>query len=290
MTATNFFRQGMQLAAIAALLCAAPSTVGAAYEAQLYAITNWNAGCSGGTRNAWDDMGDAWYDEITDNAFFWGGHGFSAYTRDRRRVNGNIADSWFTDTAIVGFGNDTAFLDEGDAAMVCTHGSESSGRWFGKLRIDEAGSGNCNAWQGHMELGDSDLEFLHLSSCNSLDDNQWSRKWLDSFKGLHLVTGFHGIMYISEWRAPHYRDFSEDAFESSIADAWIDNLYFPDTSGSDDQCPVAYGAGSSEVDLWQGMRNERYDNVYSDPEARWWGAIYIAGCDPLGEDACGDGV
>ena len=291
MARINSLRHRAQFTVIAALLCAAPSTVYAAFEAQLYAITTWDAGCSGGTRTSWDDMGDAWYDEITDNSWSGGsGHGYQAYTRDRRLIDGNIADSWFTDRSLINFGNDTAFLDEGDAAMVCTHGSEISGRWAGTMRINEKGGGNCKAWQNHMELGDVDLEFLHLSSCFSLDDNQWPFEWLDSFKGLHQVNGFHGVMWINIWRTAHYQSFARDAFETSIAAAWLDNLYEPGAAGADDQCPVAYGSGASEADLWYRMGNERYNRVFSDPKAYWWGAIYMGGCDPNGEDACGSGI
>ena len=263
-----------------------------ALEAQLYAITTWNAGCSGSTRNSWDDMGDEWYDAITDDdPTWWWGHGSEAYSRDRRQVNGNIADSWFTDTSLASFGNDRTYLDEGDAVMICTHGAESSGRWFGRMRINEAGSGNCNAWQGHMELGDLDLEFLHLSSCQSLDDNQWSSEWLDSFNGLHQVDGFHGLMWIGSSLEDDYEDFADDAFDCSIADAWLDNMYRPNISGSDDQCPVAYATGSTEGDLLNRLGNERYDNVYSDPTSpNWWGAMYIGGCDPANEDVCGDDI
>lgn len=277
--------------AVGAASLGAPDPASAAMEAQLYAITVWDADCNGGTRNAWDDMGDAWYNDITWEGFWFWGHGSDAYSRDRRVVNGNIADSWFTDTAKAAFGNDVTYLDEGDAVMLCTHGSESNGRYAGTMRIDEPGSGNCKTWQGHMDLGDSDLEFLHLSSCQSLDDNQWAGEWHDSFKGLHQVNGFHGFMWISSSFTGDYSGFSNDAFHEPIADAWLDNLYRPNVSGSDDQCPVSYAVGANSADCWNRIGSEEYDDVLSDPTTvRYWGCIYISGCDPANEDVIGDDI
>ena len=94
-----------------------------AQEAKMYAVTTWNAGCGGSTRTWWDNMADAWYDEITDTGFStfgwcWWGHCGDAYSRDGRRVNGNIVNSQFADVSVVSWGNDTAHMDEGDAVLV----------------------------------------------------------------------------------------------------------------------------------------------------------------------------
>lgn len=263
-------------------------------EAKLFAITRWDAGCGGSARSAWDDMGLAWYNEITRKGFYlwghwWFGHGPNAYLKDGKYINGNIADSWFTDSDLVWWGNDKTFADEADACMICLHGSENSGRWQGSVRIDEAGSGNCRTWQGDMAFGDSDLEFLHLSSCHSLDDNQWFFEWASSFDGLHQVDGFHGWMWIGSSLIDDYDDFAEDAFSISIADAWLDNMYHADISGSDDQCPVAYAVGANSNDMWNRIGTERYNRVHSDPTTvRYVGCFYIANCDPANEDVCGD--
>lgn len=276
------FRAGSLALLSTACVLSAPSNA-SALEAQVYAITKWDDDCSGSTRRAWDNYADNWYDDITNTASSPSGHGSRAYSRDRRKVNGNIADSWFVDAESYSWGNDDTYLDEGDAAIVCTHGGESDGRWYGKMRINESGSGDCYAKQGNMSFGDHDLEFLHLSSCNSMDDNQWSDDWHESFDGLHLVTGFHGLMYISSFYVNDYEHFSDDAFDVSIADSWVDNLYRRNANLFDDQCPVSYGVGSSESNLWTRMDHEQYDNVYSDPTVSWWGVVYIDGCDPQNE-------
>ena len=159
---------------IAMLLMVAAPISARALEAKMYAITTWDAGCNGGARAAWDDMADAWYDEITDSGFsFFGwclwGHCGDAYSRDGRRVNGNIVNSMFADVSRVTWGNDTSHLDEADAALIATHGADSASRWQGTMRVNEAGGGDCSVRNDEMEIGDSDLEFLHLSSCNSMD-------------------------------------------------------------------------------------------------------------------------
>ena len=161
------------------------------HEVKLFAITRWDAGCPDGQRDWWDDMGDAWYNELTSH---W------PYIQDGRFINGNMADSWFTDSDIVWWGNDHTYADEADVCMICLHGTDDPpswmngdiGRWNGLVRIDETGPGNCLSSQADMAFGDLDLEFLHLSSCHSLDDNQWFFEWASSFEGLHQVDGFHG--------------------------------------------------------------------------------------------------
>ncbi|MEJ2125845.1 MAG: DUF6345 domain-containing protein [Alphaproteobacteria bacterium] len=262
--------------------------VNAGYEAKSYAITTWNAGCAGGTRSYWDDMADAWYDEITDKGFSffgwcWWGHCNDAYSRDGQYVNGNIVNSKFADSSVVPWGNDTSHLDEGDAVMMALHGWEGGNNYGGRVRVNEAGGGDCDIRRSEMQLGDSDLEFLHLSSCQSMDDNQWST-WWQAFNGVHQVDGFHGLMWIGSGLVNDYQDFADDAFSSTIADAWLDNMYVPNISGNDDQCPVAYAVGANSADTWNRIGTERYDNVHSDPNTiGYWGVIFIGGCDPAAE-------
>ena len=267
-----------------------PQMAAARFEAKMYAVTVWNAGCAGSTRSTWDDMVDAWYDEITDAGFEsvgWcaRGHCDDAFSRDGLAVDGSIANSWFADSSVVSFGADTSRLDDGDAVMIGLHGADSSGVWSGSVRVDEAGSGDCAIRRDEMQLGDSDLEFLHLSSCNSMDANQWS-SWWQAFSRVHQVDGFHGFMWIGSGLISNYSDFADDAFGGSISDAWLDNHYVPNVSGSDDQCPVAYAVGANEADATNRLFNERYDNVFSDPSSiGWWHVTYILGCDPANETA-----
>jgi hypothetical protein len=278
-------RVGWALAVLAVVL---GGRLAEAQEAKVYAVTTWNAGCSGGTRDAWDDMADAWYDEVTDSGFslfgwcLWG-HCDEAYSRDGRLVNGGMVNSMFADGSEVAFGNDSAHVDEADAALVAWHGAESGNVYLGSMRVNELGSGDCTLRRDEMELGDWDLEFLHLSSCQSMDDNQWST-WWQAFGGAHQVDGFHGLMWIGSGLVGDYSDFADDAFDTTIADAWLDNMYRPDISGSDDQCPVAYAVGANSADTWSRIGSERYNHVLSDPtNIGYWGVVFIGGCDPAAE-------
>ena len=255
---------------------------GCVSKARLYGVTTWDGGCAATSLADWDDMGLAWYNEITNTSHT------GAYSKDGQFINGNIVDSMFTDAGVVAWGNDHNNIDLAHAAMMFMHGSENSDRWQGSVRVDEAGTGDCQTWQGDMRFGNTSLRFLHLSSCNSLDDNQWADRWWGSFSGLHQVDGFHGFMWIWSELNDNYRDFADDAFSTTIGNAWLDNLYYADISGTDDQCPVAYAVGSNSDDTWNRIGTERYNNVLSNPASvGYWGTIYIENCDPANENVIG---
>lgn len=254
-------------------------------------ISKWNSTCSGSERSSWDNMVDGWYDDITNDWPTPWGHSTRAWWRDGFYHNGNIVDSQFADDSIVGWGNDDADdtgIDEPDALMVGLHGSDgcTNGQWCGSVRVDEAGDGNCAAWQGHMLL-DYDLEFLCLSSCHSMDQAVWfgNNAWSSSFGRLRQIDGFHGLMWISSDFDDEYEDFSDDAFDVSIPEAFIDNLFMNNVDGpGSDQCPCARGVGNNSDDLWYRMGHEEYDWVNEDdPTPNSHGVIYVVGCNPSGE-------
>ncbi len=274
----------------------------AALEAKMYAVTTWNAGCSGSTRSSWDDMAEAWYGDITNTGtsiFGWciSGHCTDAFSKDGKLVNGNMVNSYFADATRVSFGNDPTHLDDGDAVLMAMHGAVVNNGWSGSLRVDESGSGDCKIQTPEMEIGDTDLEFLHLSSCYSLNDNTWGT-WEKSMAHAHQIDGFHGLMWIGSSLVNDYEDFSDDAFGGSISDSWLDNMYYSNSFGTnnvDDQCPVAFAVGSNGTDATNRLLNERYDYVYSDPPhstttgaGTIWATTYISGCDPQGEDTIGN--
>ena len=248
--------------------------------AKMYAITKWDAGCSGAERDSWDDMADAWYQEITDSSWYY--HAGSA-------VNGSIQNLWFSDSSLVSGANDSAHLDGTDAAIIAWHGADSggpSGVWRGSMHVPGGGAESCKSRRDEMKLGNHDLEFVALSSCHSMDDNMWST-WLKSFSGLHQADGFHGLMWISSGRADDYEDFADDGFDEDLADAWMDDLYDSNVTDGYAQCPVAYSVGGSISDALVRLIFERYDYVYSDPSSKYWAAMYIKGCTPEGETKIG---
>jgi hypothetical protein len=263
-------------------------------ETVVRVVTRWDSDCDGGNRSAWDDMADAWYDEITNDDSEPNGQGSRAWWKGGFYHNGEIIDGDFTDPDIVSWGNDdgTDRLDKADAYMVALHGGDASdGRWIGRVRVDEDGGGNCDAYQGSIELGDGDdLEFLHLSSCNSMDEDDWWDEWNDTFDRLHQVSGFHGIMWIHSSYTSDYEDFAEDGFDDTIMEGWMYNMYKSDVKndGDSDQCPVERAVGTTREECLDRMDTERYDDVLTDPEgndeSRWECVYFWDGCDPRGKD------
>ena len=272
-----------------------------AREAQLFGATQWPAPCSASTRNAWDNMGDAWYDEITNTGFvifgicLWG-HCDKAYSRDYRKVNGDLNGDYFMEKLLFANGQDrnNNRLDEADAALIFTHGADVSNHWRGNMRQKDS-NGDCyiNADE-ELRVGDYDLEFLHLSSCNSLEDNQLGNAikifgYPNNQRRLHLLTGFHGCMWIGNSFIDDYSDFADDAFDMSIGAAWMQNMYRTNINGEHTQCPVAYAIGESSADCLDRLTTEQYDAVKADPSSV--GAYcyyYYADCDPACEDAFGN--
>lgn len=125
---------------VVVLLFVGLAEAGGTYEAQLYGITQWTTTCSGGSRSYWDDMGDAWYNEITDSGFiFWlfgtdiclWGHCYDYFTKDHRWVNGNMTANPFTEQNDFPCGADRTYEDEGDAVMIFTHGGDDGEFWSG---------------------------------------------------------------------------------------------------------------------------------------------------------------
>ena len=261
---------------------------GVGKEAKMFAITTWDDDCSGAARGSWDDMVDAWYDRLTVLPWYLS---FLEWSRSGRQADGDIVDSFFADSTVAHpWGEDFNNTDDADAVMIAMHGGNDSGdhRWYGTVRVDEPGTGDCEAYQGDMVFGDKDLEFLHLSSCNSMDYEDWWSEWSSSFDGLHQADGFHGVMWISSSYPTYYEDFALDALFMGMGDAWLDNLYIKDISGTDDQCPVARNVGSSSLDSLFRMDLEGYFIVGTDPlglgVTRNHRARYIPGCDPNSED------
>jgi len=287
---------GVGVLAVAAAWVWAASPPRGERKAVARVITRWDSDCDGSNRADWDNMVDAWYDEITNDDPRPDGHGAAAWVRDGFHVNGNIVDSDFADPDKVPWGNDFADdrLDEDDVCMVGLHGGETSGnlRWRGRVRVDEppdgAGDPNCNAYQGHMTLGNTDLEFLHMSSCHSLCQDNWT-SWQDSFARLHQLNGFHGIMYIVPWWPVLYEDFGDDVFDDPIYEAWLDNLYDPEhwyeVYQDGDQCPTSMASGSGLLDAWDRLTTEQYNNVFADPQSNSFVQLWVSECDPYDDAA-----
>ena len=80
-------------------------------------------------------------------------------------------------------------------------------------------------------------------------------------------------------------DFADDAFGGAISDAWLDNT----TSRTSPGPTTSAGRlrrRANEADATDRLFNERYDDVFFDPNSiGWWHVTYIPGCDPANETA-----
>ncbi len=260
-------------------------------EARMIGVSDWSAECSANTLTHWDNMVRSWYNEM-DNHGWW--------HRDGSTVDGNLDRDPLCDPDHGTNCNDHNVLDEADATMFFAHGSDRGDSWGAVLRRDGGPSVN-DCWidapnasnVGDLFAGDNDLEFLHLSSCHGLDKDNLGNAWrmlqdpTDSPGNGHYghqVTSFHGWMWITSSLDDDYEDFADDAHSVSIKEAWMDQMYKPDISGSDDQCPVAYAVGANSSDCFNRIDHERYNNVYSDPSGiGYYCYYYYAGCNPGGE-------
>jgi hypothetical protein len=270
-----------------------PAAMAASYEAKMFAITQWTSECSGSERPSWDDMATAWYDEVTRHGVFY---------KDGRLVNGSMSLRRFCDEDGPGVCNDNAYVDDADAALLALHGGDKDNHWRGKLRVlDSNNECRLDAAEGtaidDLFVGDQDLEFLHLSSCNSMNDNNinfTARSFQNASSAtsgsrLHQMNGFHGLMYIGPSYIDDYRDFAEEAHDVPLHIAWLDTMYRSNVGDGDEQCPVSFAIGSTRLDALNRLKTERYSHILSEPGgANAWAYSFFEGCDPTALEAFND--
>lgn len=271
-------------------------------EVKVFAISDFvptsSGGCGGNDIGHWDNMVDEWYDQM----------GSEGQTKDGQYTNGSMTIQRFCDPDWLSGCNDASYIDDADAAMIATHGSDSGDHWAGTMRSPwsghcalDAGGGSDDMW-----VGDVDLEFIHLSSCYSADDDNLSgirEAMYDTIdtpsngRRAHQWDGFHGIMWIGSGFDDDYEDFADDAHSISMSSAWVNNMYdstvdcdwgdpFGWFGSCQEQCPVAYSISNTENSALSRLNNERYNNIYSDPTGKSWYAYrYVSSCDSVGETA-----
>lgn len=288
---TLSFRNAVSLAFITLIFYAAALN---AREAGMMGTSAWTTACNANNLSHWDNMVKAWYDRIDD--FGW-------YSKDKYWVDGSFSKNAMCDPDKGAGCVDGSYLDEVDAVMVFGHGADGGDHWA-MINRNQGADGSC--WirhpgagdpAGRMYAGDYDLEFLHISSCNSADDDNLSLLWtafrdpIDTPKNqrrLHQIDAFHGFMWIGSSLDSNYRNFARDAHIMSMKSAWLYNHYEQNISGNLDQCPIAYAVGSNRTDCFNRLDHERYNNVYSDPSSiGYYCYYYFAGCTPGGETTFG---
>ncbi len=267
-----------------ALLVCAPIKAFAVGETKTY-THQLNTTCQGNNSyQNWDNMCDAFYDTLNaTNSFDAAGQVISGGSRRA-----------LVDNDLVANGTDTTGLDDADVAMICAHGSDQGANgWSAAMEVSWGGS--CTLARQHMSLGDTDLEQLFMSSCNSMDKDDtavWNDGANPTANGVQGTHGFHGIMYISSSEISRYDDAADDALNVSISDGWLWNLYSDDWNGSSsgtfDQCPVTVHWGTTEGDALERLNDATLVsslNDGDDPDANWFARWGVSGCDPNNEVA-----
>jgi hypothetical protein len=250
------------------------SNTSLAGEARSFAITKWDGDCSGSTRKWWDDMCMAWRKRMGSKGWDQWWSNFS-----------NVRISKFVDPAKASWGKDNAWngIDRGDAALLCTHGGYDDNGWYGVMHTKE--NNECGLNTNQMQLGKAsggNLRFYHMSSCHSV---RWDRKtkWFDPAAGkVHVITGFHGLMYIGSKYVDEYRDLAKYGFSSKgVGKVWVDEMHHVDHwyNSWKTVCPIALGFGDTEAASANAL-NEKYTSNWTDKNPNWVTWRYISKCDP----------
>ncbi|MBF0364947.1 MAG: hypothetical protein HQK50_05210 [Oligoflexia bacterium] len=261
--------------ALIALIVTFSSPVSNADQARSYAITKWDGDCSGSQRDWWDDMCMKWRNTMKNK-------GWSVWWNNFNLVR----VSKFVDPAISAWGvdNGSSGIDQGNATMLCTHGGYDGNGWYGKMHTKE--NGECAVNLNQMKLGTATggkLRFLHLSSCNSIRWDQ-KEKWFGPAAGkVHVITGFHGLMYIGYYYVGEYGDLANEGFSRGVGKVWVDRMHHVDHWYNvwKTVCPIALGFGDTETASAAAL-NERYNSKYPDRSAYWMTYRWKSGCDPDG--------
>jgi hypothetical protein len=100
------------------------------------------------------------------------------------------AAAWSTDFQKPGIGQDHHYADDVDALFYCGHGFKG-----GFTFENTSGPADKDVTPGEMALGDWDLEWLFLLSCQVMRESwtgsSWTATWAPSFTGMHGMYGFH---------------------------------------------------------------------------------------------------
>ncbi len=268
-----------------------------ALKTDMYAIGNWSGGnCAPGDtdtdRPAWPGMAKAWYDRM----------GVMGHLKTGSFVDGNTTVKRFCDPSWNAACQDFFYVDWPDAAIVAAHGFDAGAGWGALMR--NTALGTCSTVMGtpgggSVRVGDGNLKFLNASSCLSLNDSYFGNmraamREAGTSKGLHVMTGFHGVMWISSGFNGDYQNAATNAHFVPIATAWVTSHYRPNQFSCawydpfnwfgtcQDQCPTAMTIGSSGSAALSRLLNERYNWVWGPPTGNsWYAWMGYLGCDPV---------
>jgi hypothetical protein len=243
-------------------------------SARTSAITHWGD-CGGESRSWWDDMCMKWRKKM-------GSKGWSQWWRNFHLVK----IERYVDITKYSWGRDEYNLDGGDAALICTHGGTNSNGWYGKMHTKS--HGQCQLNTNEMKLGsykgNGKLRFWQMSSCNSVRWNYRSKWFGPAGDRVHVITGFHGWMYIGSKYVREYGDLANYGFSSrGVGKVWVDEMHHVNHwyNSWKTVCPIAIGYGHTASASTNAL-NERYSSNWSDKSPNWATYRYYRRCDPNG--------
>ncbi|MBT3980164.1 MAG: hypothetical protein HOE90_02360 [Bacteriovoracaceae bacterium] len=244
-------------------------------SARSSSITHWNGECSGGTRTWWDDMCMAWRKRM-------GSKGWSQWWVNYHLVRVGR----YVDPTIAAWGQDKWNLDGGDAALMCTHGGYDENGWYGVMHTKDHGQCRLNVSDMKIGpyLGNGKNRFWHMSSCNSIRWNLLGKWWGPAAGRVHVITGFHGYMYIGSKYVGEYRDLAKYGFSSKgVGKVWRDKMHHVHHwyNSWKTVCPISLGFGYSRATSANAL-NEKYKWAYSNKNPNWMTYTWKSGCDPTG--------
>jgi len=248
------------------------SNIGYSYQARSSAVTEWTAACPGDARGYWDTMCATWRTELGRKGWtqWWANYDLVITPR-------------YADPSLIswGYDNSPSGFDAGTAAILCTHGGYDYIGWWGLMQNEV--ENDCGISVTQMEMGKlsgGSTRFLHLSSCNSM---RWdyTNAWFGPAKGgVHIITGFHGIMYIGSAYVNEYKTMVDDSYTSaSIADSWVDNMYHDPALGPT-ICPISMAFGQTEAAAKSRLSSERYNTQTADTANNFGVLQWVGGCTP----------
>ena len=244
-----------------------------AMSARSSSITKWG-NCGGSSRSWWDDMCMAWRKKM-------GNYGWSQWWRNY----GLVTIDRYVDADKASWGNDKWQFDGGDAALICTHGGSNDNGWYGTMHTKKHGECALNANQIIYGAGNGNgkMRFFHMSSCNSV---RWQHrlKWFGAAQGrVHVITGFHGYMYIGSRYVSEYRKLASGGFSKGVGKVWMDKMHHVDHwyNAWKTICPISLGFGNTQSASANAL-NEKYHSKWSDKAPNWMTWRYYSKCDPNG--------
>lgn len=130
-------------------------------------------------------------------------------------------DVWAVDLEPTSIGGlDESMADNVDLFFWAGHSFDDQLNWAEVVydSSNKSWSSPSTRWQ----LGDRDLEWLVLYTCDSIKMDSFFDKYRNIFNGLHLILGSYGTMYFGSSTAHVGRDFAENLIDGqTLPWAWF---------------------------------------------------------------------